>query len=122
MSTAETLRITQPDGSSVPADPAVLAGLLHRTTEELEAERAGREQAEAALAEANKGQALLERDKAVAEAMAVELQRQVEQLQLERDLLTDRLAAATADRDRAVAAMGRFARSRYQRQQTPAEK
>lgn len=117
MSTAETLRITQPDGSSVPADPATLARMLHRATEDLEAERAGREQAVAELAEANRGRAVLERDKAVAEAMAAELQRQVEQLELERELLAERLSAATTERDRAVAAMGRRARSRFQRQQ-----
>ncbi len=117
MSTADTLRITQPDGSSVPADPATLARLLHRATEDLEAERAEREQAVATLAEANKGRAVLERDKAVAEAMAAELQRQGVQLELERELLTDRLATAGAERDRALASMGRWARNRYQRQQ-----
>lgn len=117
MSTAETLRITQPAGD--PA-PEALAEQLRSALAELEAERAERERAEAVLAEATKGQALLERDKTLAEAMAVELQRQVEHLSLERDLLQDRLAQVTSERDRAIAAMGRWARNRFQRQQSVA--
>ncbi|MEL7156421.1 MAG: hypothetical protein AAFN30_07470 [Actinomycetota bacterium] len=72
------------------------------------------------LSAADKEQAILERDRAVAEARADELRRQVEQERVERSILAARIGALEADREDAITAMGRWSRRRYQRRQSPA--
>ncbi len=87
-------------------------------TNDLEAERAERSRATAALVEAEKAQAIIERDRAVAEARADEVRKQVEQERVERSLLSSRIGSLEADREEAMAAMGWWSKRRYDRRRT----
>jgi hypothetical protein len=84
-------------------------------TEDLESEQTARERLEAALSAAEKAQAVLERDRAVAEARADELRSQLEQERLERSLLASRIGVLEADREEAITSMGWWSRRRYDR-------
>ena len=95
------------------AEARDLAAKVRRLTEELETERLEHDRAAAALNEASRAQAILERDKAVAEARADEVRNQIEQERVERSLLAARLGELEADREDALAAMGWWSRRRY---------
>ena len=71
------------------------------------------------LAASQREQALLERDKAVAQALADELRAQVEQERVGHSLLATRLAELESDRDDAVALLGWLGRQRYNSRRTP---
>lgn len=85
--------------------------------DDFEAERAERERASAALLAAEKAQAILERDRAVADARADELRKQVEQDRVERSLLAARIGILEADREEAITSMDWLSRRRYERRQ-----
>lgn len=85
---------------------------------DMEAERAERERATAALSSAEKAQAILERDRDVAEARVDELRKQVDQDRLERSMLASRIGTLEADREDAITSMGWWSRRRYQRRQS----
>ncbi len=99
------------------AEASDLGRRVRRLRADLETERERRAQLEAQLAAASRAQAILERDRAVAEARADELRRQVEQERLERSMLADRLGALEADREEAITSMDRWSRRRYERRQ-----
>lgn len=117
MSAAETLDVdNDPSGSG--AGPGQLSAMAHRLEElirEVAQQQAELDHAAQSLVEANRAQAVLERDKAVAEAQTAELARQLEQEREERGLLTTRLTALLGERDLAVASLGWWSRRRYQR-------
>lgn len=117
MSAAETLDVdNDPSGSG--AEPGQLSAMAHRLEEllrEVAQQQAELDQAAQALVEANRAQAVLERDRAVAEAQTAELARQLEQEREERGMLATRLTALLAERDLAVASLGWWSRRRYQR-------
>lgn len=92
---------------------------VRRLSDDLDAERAERERMAAALTEAEKSQAVLERDKAVAEARADEVRKQIDQERLERSLLSARLSDLEADREDALASMSWWSRRRYERRRPP---
>lgn len=109
MSAAETLD-AQPGSSS-----AQLAHQLRAALDELAAERAELDKIVKDLADAHRMQAVLERDKAVAEAQARQLERQLEHARLERSLLSSRMATLMQQRDQALQAMTWWSRRRYAR-------
>ncbi len=117
MSAAETLDVdNDPSGSG--AEPGELSAMAHRLEDllrELAQQQTELDQAAQALVEANRAQAVLERDKAVAEAQAAELARQLDQEREERGLLATRLTVLLGERDLAVASLGWWSRRRYQR-------
>ncbi|MEZ5411698.1 MAG: hypothetical protein R2761_26930 [Acidimicrobiales bacterium] len=117
MSAAETLDVNDgPSGSkAAPGQLSAMALRLEELTRELTEQQAELDLAAQALAEANRAQAVLERDRAVAEAQAAELARQLDQEREERSLLTTRLTALLSERDLAVASLGWWSRRRYQR-------
>ena len=84
-------------------------------TNELEAEMEARQKALADLSVAEKAQAVLERDRAVADARADELRSQLEQERVERSLLASRVGVLEADREEAINSMGWWTRRRYDR-------
>jgi hypothetical protein len=108
VSAAETLRLA-------PGPEADLARRVRELSTELDAERAERIQATEALAEANRVQAVLERDRSVAGAEAIEARRQLDQERLERAVLETRIEAVLSERDQALAGMGWWSRRRHQR-------
>lgn len=97
------------------AESRDLAHQVNELSEELELERTERERLAAALLDAEKTQAVLERDRAVAEARADELRSQIEQERIERSLLAGRIGVLEADREEAITAMGWWSRRRYDR-------
>ncbi|MGF1596360.1 MAG: hypothetical protein ACFCVK_05425 [Acidimicrobiales bacterium] len=97
------------------AETRDLATKVRQLSEELEAERAERQRLAGLLAETRKQQAVLERDRAVAEARTEEVRRQVDQERVERSLLSSRLVAMEADRDDALSTMTWWSRRRYGR-------
>lgn len=100
------------------AEARDLAQRVRQLGDDLDVERAERERATAALATAEKAQAILERDKAVAEARADEVRKQVEHERIERSLLVSRIGALEADREEALTSMGWFSRRRYERRRS----
>jgi hypothetical protein len=88
---------------------------LTELTDELEAEMQARLQAMEALSVSEKAQAVLERDRAVADARADELRTQLEQERVERSLLASRVGVLEADREEAISSMGWWSRRRYDR-------
>ena len=86
---------------------------IRRLTEELEAERTEHDRTTAALDEASRAQAILERDKAVAEARADEVRSQIDQERVERSVLAARLGELESDRENALTSMGWWSRRRY---------
>lgn len=117
VSAAETLDVNDgPLGSN--AAPGQLSAMAHRLeelTREIAQQQAALDEAAQQLAEANRAQAVLERDKAVAEAQTAEIARQLDQEREERGLLATRLTALLSERDLAVASLGWWSRRRYQR-------
>lgn len=101
------------------AEARDLAEAVRQLQEEIELERSHREEADALLSAAEKDQALLERDRAVAEARAEEVRLQVEQERVERSVLLARIARLEAERDEAVASLGWWSRRRYLRTRPP---
>ena len=84
-----------------------------RTLEaDLDAEQAARADAEEQLIEARREQALIERDRAVAEARADEVRKQIEQERVERSILLTRIVELENERDEALSALGWWARRR----------
>ena len=110
MTAAETLDVDRDS-------PAELARKVRELREELAADRALLARATRSLAEANRREAILERDHAVAAAERDAGRRQLDQDRLERGLLTARIADLVGERDRALAAMGWWSRRRYERRQ-----
>ena len=84
-------------------------------SDDLATEQDARERLAETLSEAEKAQAILERDRAVAEARADELRRQLEQERVERSLLSARIGVLEADREEAITSMGWWSRRRYDR-------
>ena len=80
---------------------------------DLDAERAARDEAEQLLTASRKEQALVERDRAVADARADEVRKQLEQERVERAILLTRIAELEAERDDAIAALGWWSRRRF---------
>lgn len=119
MSTAETLHVQSGDVQSgdgqSSASPVHLARRVRQMASELAAERAEVDKVVNDLAEAHRIQAVLERDKAVAEAQARQLERQLEHGRMERSLLSTRMATLMLERDQAIQAMGWWSRRRYAR-------
>lgn len=111
MSAAETIDVNQPEGTSSQA----LAHKIVALTNELAAERCDAEKLSADLADANMARAVLERDKALAEAVADEAHRRTEQLEIEHSLLLAQLATGNRDHELALDAMGRWSKRRYER-------
>ncbi|MCP4227436.1 MAG: hypothetical protein GY773_29170 [Actinomycetia bacterium] len=97
------------------AEARDLARQLTHLTSELEAETEARRQAAEALSTAEKAQAVLERDRAVADGRADELRSQIEQERVERSLLASRIGTLEADREEAIASLGWWSRRRYDR-------
>ncbi|MGI9611953.1 MAG: hypothetical protein ACR2QO_03515 [Acidimicrobiales bacterium] len=79
---------------------------------DLDAERTARDEAEQQLIAARREQALIERDRAVAEARADEVRKQLEQERVERSILLTRIIELEAERDDAVGALGWWSRRR----------
>jgi hypothetical protein len=80
---------------------------------DLDAECVARDEAELQLQEARREQALVERDRAVAEARADEVRKQLEQERVERSILLTRVVELEAERDDAIAALGWWSRRRF---------
>ncbi len=97
------------------AEARDLTKQTRQLTDELEAERSERERIARVLTDAEKAQAILERDRAVAEARADEVRKQVDQERLERSLLATRIGELEADREDVMASMGWWSRRRYDR-------
>ncbi len=93
-----------------------MARRLEELTSEIESQRVELDQAAQVLVEAHRAQAVLERDRALAQAQVVEVARQLDQEREERNLLATRLTALLSERDLAVASLGWWSRRRYQRQ------
>lgn len=102
------------------AEARDLALKVRQLTDDLEAEQAERERAIEALSQAEKAQAIIERDKAVSEARADEVRKQVTQERVERSLLGSRIGALEADREEAISSMGWLSRRRYERRRSVA--
>lgn len=100
------------------AEARDLSRRVRLLNDDVEAERAERERVTSALSSAEKAQAILERDRAVAEARADELRKQVEQERLERSMLASRIGVLEADREEAITSMDRWSRRRYERRQS----
>lgn len=100
------------------AEARDLTRRVRQLTDDLEAERAERERVTAALSAAEKAQAILERDRAVAEARADELRKQVDQERIERSMLGSRIGLLEADREEAIISMDWWSRRRYERRQS----
>lgn len=115
MTTNAAVVLAKTQATAARAEARDLARRLRQLTDELESERADREQVAAELSKAARGVAVLERDHAVAEARADELRRQLDQERVERSLLSGRIGVVEADREEAVAAMGWLSRRRYHR-------
>ena len=117
VSAAETLDVNDgPVGPNVaPGQLSAMAHRLEELTREVTQHQAELDKAAQELAEANRAQAVVERDRAVAEAQVAEMARQLDQEREERGLLTTRLAALLSERDLAVASLGWWGRRRYQR-------
>ncbi len=97
------------------AEARDLAQQLAFLSTELDVEVDAKQQAIEALSVAEKAQAVLERDRAVANGRADELRRQIEQERVERALLASRIGTLEADREEAIASMGWWSRRRYDR-------
>lgn len=102
------------------AEAQALARQIRTLTDDLETERAESERATEALAASEKSLAIIERDKAVSEARAEEVRKQVEQERVERSLLSKRIGTLEADREEALASMGWWSRRRYERRRNSA--
>jgi hypothetical protein len=107
--------LAKTQASAARAEAGDLAVQVRRLADELGAEQTVREQLAADLEAAEKEQAIVERDKAVAEARADELRTQIDQERFERGLLSSRIGVLEADREAAIAAMGWWSKRRYQR-------
>jgi hypothetical protein len=108
VATTDTLDLNQDSGAN-------LARRVAELSQELEVERAERERATQALADANRIQAVLERDKGVAESEVLESRRQLEQERLERSLLESRMTALQVEHDLTLATLGWWSGRRYRR-------
>lgn len=97
------------------AEARDLAKRTRELAEDLEAERIETDRLQAILTASERAQAILERDKAVAEARSDEVRKQVEQERIERSLLAKRVGELEADREEAMASMGWWSRRRYDR-------
>lgn len=100
------------------AEARDLSRRVRRLNDDVEAERSERERVTSALSSAEKAQAILERDRAVAEARADELRKQVDQERLERSMLASRIGILEADREEAITSMDWWSRRRYERRQS----
>ena len=99
------------------AEARDLGKRLRQLNDDLEAEQAERERVTTLLSAAEKEQAVLERDRAVAEARADELRKQVAQERLERSMLAARIGILEADREEAISSMGWWSQRRYTKRQ-----
>ncbi len=99
------------------AEARDLAVRVEQLTAELDG--AHRELADvgARLIDSERAQAILERDRAVAEARVEEIRGQVEQERLERAVLSNRLTELEADYESALSSMGWLSRRRYDSRQ-----
>ena len=100
----------------MPGQLSAMARRLEELTSEIANQQAELDQSAQALAEAHRAQAVLERDRALAQAQVVEVARRLDQEREERNLLATRLTALLGERDLAVASLGWWSRRRYQRQ------
>jgi chromosome segregation ATPase len=107
--------LAKTQASAARAEAGDLAIKVRRLTNELDAEQAGGEQLAADLGAAEKELAIVERDRAVAQARADELRTQIDQERVERGLLSSRIGVLEADREAAIAAMGWWSKRRYKR-------
>jgi len=95
------------------AEARDLAGRVQSWHRDLELERAEHGRTAIALSTAEKAQAILERDRAVAEARADELRQQIKQERAERSLLVSRIGILEAEREEAIASMDWLSKKRY---------
>jgi len=95
------------------AESRDLAQQLQSLAADHEAERVAREEAEQQLTAARREQAFVERDRAVAEARADEVRKQIEQERVERSILLTRITELESERDDALAALGWWSRRRF---------
>ncbi|MEM8922182.1 MAG: hypothetical protein AAGD35_01690 [Actinomycetota bacterium] len=107
---------TQASAARAEADD--LGRHVQQLTAEVERLQADNERLASKLSAAARAQAVLERDRAVSEARADELRRQVDQERVERSMLAARIGALEADREDAIGAMDRWSRRRYERRQS----
>jgi hypothetical protein len=107
--------LAETQASAARAEVGDLEERLAKLSTELAGEQAVNERTTAELADAEKQLAVVERDKAVAEARADELREQLQQERAERNLLTARIGTLEADRETAIGAMGWWARRCYHR-------
>jgi chromosome segregation ATPase len=109
MSTAETLNLNDEPGAHLD----VLTRRVTQLRQEIESQQHQLDEAAHAVSEAHRVQAVLERDKALAQARAEAVEQQLDQAREERSLLTDRLATLVSERDLAVSSLGWWSRRRY---------
>ncbi len=94
---------------------------LAEISQGLDAERAERERAANALTEAERSRIKLDQDRAVAEARADEVRRQLDVERSQRSELAQRIGMLERERDELVAALGWRGRKRLQRRSNDSE-